>query len=124
MLSDRKPANSFRDLVVWQKAHVFVLGIYRLTSAFPKNEMFGLISQMRRAAVSIAANIAEGFRRRGAADKARFMNLAEGSLEEIRYYLILASDLDYADTSELSRDIDEVGRLLHAYTAQIRRSAS
>jgi len=80
-------------LVVWQKAHLFVLAVYRLTAGFPKQETYGLTSQMRRAAVSIAANIAEGFRRRGKADKARFMNIAEGSIEECRYYLILASDL-------------------------------
>jgi len=75
-----KPARTFHDLLVWQKAHRFVLEVYTLTAAFPKQETYGLSSQMRRAAVSIAANIAEGFRRRGRADKARFMNIAEGSV--------------------------------------------
>ena len=70
------PAKSFRDLVVWQKAHHLVLAVYAFTAAFPKHEVYGLSAQLRRAAVSIPANIAEGFRRRGRADKARFMNMA------------------------------------------------
>ena len=86
-------ARTFRDLLAWQRAHQFVLEVYTLTGAFPKQETYGLSQQMRRAAVSIPANIAEGFRRRGKADKARFMNMAEGSLEECRYYLILVKDL-------------------------------
>jgi four helix bundle protein len=91
----RPAARSFRDLLVWRKAHEFVLAVYAFTPAFPKQETYGLSQQLRRAAVSIPANIAEGFRRRGKPDKARFMNLAEGSLEECRYYLILAQDLGY-----------------------------
>jgi four helix bundle protein len=79
-----------------------VLAVYAFTAAFPKQETYGLTLQMRRSAVSIPANIAEGFRRRGKADKARFMNLAEGSVEESRYYLILASDLGYGDSNILS----------------------
>lgn len=78
----RPAARSFRDLLVWRKAHEFVLAVYTLTASFPKQETYGLALQMRRAAVSVPANIAEGFRRRGKVDKARFMNLAEGSLEE------------------------------------------
>ena len=81
-----KPARTFQDLLVWQKAHRFVLEVYVLTTGFPKQETYGLSLQMRRAAVSIPANIAEGFRRRGKADKARFMNIAEGSVEECRYF--------------------------------------
>lgn len=77
---------------------------------------------MRHAAVSIPANIAEGFRRRGRADKARFMNLAEGSVEESRYYLILASDLGYGDASSLMASLEEVSRLLNDYTAAILTS--
>ena len=86
-----KPARTFQDLLVWQKAHEFVLGIYTLTTDFPKQETYGLSLQMRRAAVSIPANIAEGFPRRGKADKARFMNMAEGSAEECRYFLLTSS---------------------------------
>jgi four helix bundle protein len=90
----RSPSKSFQDLIVWQKAHNFVLAVYRASAAFPKNETFGLTSQLRRAAVSVPANIAEGFVKRGKPDKARLMNVAQGSLEEARYYLILADDRD------------------------------
>jgi four helix bundle protein len=110
-----QPAKTFHDLIVWQKAHHFVLTVYSLTTAFPKHETYGLTSQFRRAAVSIPANIAEGFRRRGRPDKARFMKIAEVSLEECRYYLILARDLNYANTTNLQPDLEEVSRLLHGY---------
>ena len=111
MAPPRPPARSFRDLLVWRKAHEFVLAIYAFTAGFPKQETYGLSQQMRRVAVSIPANIAEGFRRRGKADKARFMNIAEGSLEECRYYLILAQDLCYGDTAKLHSVLEEVSRL-------------
>ena len=110
---------TFQDLLVWQKAHQFVLGVYALTAAFPKQETYGLSLQMRRASVSIPANIAEGFRRRGKAEKARFMNIAEGSVEECRYFLILVKDLGYGDTERLASLLEEVSRLLNAYTAGI-----
>ena len=121
---DRQPARTFRDLAVWRKAHEFVLAVYTFTAAFPQQETYGLVLQMRRAAVSIPANIAEGFRRRGKADKARFMNVAEASAEECRYFLILASDLGYGDTSELSSLLDEVSRMLNAYASAILASRS
>jgi len=73
-------ARSFRDLIVWQKAHHFVLEIYRYTRRFPKEEIYSLSSQFRRAAVSTPANIAEGFKERSRSDKARFMNISQGSL--------------------------------------------
>ena len=98
MPDSRPPARSFRDLLVWQKAHRFVLALYTFTATFPKQETYGLTSQMRRAAVSIPANIAEGFAKRSKPDKARYMNIAEGSVEESRYYLILAHDLGYGQT--------------------------
>ena len=79
---------------------------------------------MRRAAVSIPANIAEGFRRRSKADKARFMNMAEGSVEECRYFLILAKDLGYGDTQTLSVALEEVSRLLSAYSTAILTSST
>jgi four helix bundle protein len=97
----REPAKHFTELVVWQRAHAFVLGAYRLTAGFPAEERYGLTSQFRRAAVSIPANITEGFRKRSPADKARFLNIAEGSLEECRYYLILARDLEYGADARL-----------------------
>jgi four helix bundle protein len=89
-------AKSFKDLIVWQKAHEFVIEIYTLTKIFPHEEKFGLVSQMRRAAVSIPANIAEGFVKRSIRDKSKFYNIAQGPLEELKYYLILSQDLGYA----------------------------
>ena len=115
----RTPARTFQDLIVWQKAHQFVLGVYRFTDKFPKIELYGMTSQLRRAAVSIPANIAEGFKKTGRADKARFMNIAQGSLEECCYYLILAADLGYGKTKELDSQLDEIGRMLCSYAAAI-----
>jgi len=115
----RAPAKTFEDLVVWQKAHQFVLAVYRLSRMFPRSEIYGLSSQFRRAAVSIAANMAEGFRKRGNADKVRFLNIAQGSIEESRYYLILARDLDYGDVSAQRILLEEVSKLLEAYSNAI-----
>jgi four helix bundle protein len=117
------PARSFRDLLVWQKAHLLVLGVYRMTATFPKHELFGLSSQMRRAAVSVAANIAEGFKRRGRSDKARFMNISQASLEECRYFLILSQDLSYADTAPLLQLLDETSRFLDNYCHSLYSSS-
>jgi four helix bundle protein len=124
MLPRRPAAQTFRDLLVWQKAHEFVLGVYQLTTAFPRQETFGLSLQMRRAAVSIAANIVEGFAKRSKADKARYLNIAEGSLEESRYYLILSEDLGYGKTQELLQSLEEVSRLLNRYARAILASGS
>jgi four helix bundle protein len=111
-----QPSKTFRDILAWQKAHQFVLAVYSLTANFPKQETYGLTSQLRRAAVSIPANLAEGFRRRSRPDKVRFMNIAEASLEECRYYLILAADLNYADTTKEHLLLEEASRLLHVYS--------
>jgi four helix bundle protein len=124
MPSQRPAAHSFQDLVVWQKAHAFVLAVYRLTESFPEREKFGLSHQMRRAAVSVPANIAEGFGKRSQAEKARFLNIAEGSLEECRYYLILPHDLGYGQTTSLTASLEETSRLLNAYTRAILASGS
>ena len=120
----RVPARNFQDLIVWQKAHQFVLSVYRITKTFPREEIYGLTSQFRRAAVSVPANIAEGFKKKGRPDKARFMNMAQGSLEECRYYLILTKDLRYGETPKLFDQLDEVSRLLASYTAAITTSVS
>ena len=124
MAADGSTAKSktFGDLWVWQKAHQFVLAKYKITASFPNQETYGLVSQMRRAAVSIPANIAEGFKRRGKGDKLRFMNIAQASLEESRYYLILAKDLRYARTDEILALLEEVSRLLEAYCQAIHKS--
>ena len=118
------PAKGFQDLVVWQKAHQFVLLVYRFSECFPKSEIYGLISQLRRAAVSIPANIVEGFKKKTRPDKMRFLNISQGSLEECRYYLILARDLGYGDPEELMAQIEEVSKLLSSYLSSILNSDS
>jgi four helix bundle protein len=124
MQIEASKAKTFRDLKVWRKAHEFVIEVYRFTSAFLKSEIYGLSQQMRRAAVSIPANIAEGFARRGKSDKARFMNFAESSLEESRYYLILASDLGYGKTDKLMNALEKISSPLNAYARAIPASNS
>jgi four helix bundle protein len=119
MSEPRQSAKNFQELLVWQKAHKMVLDVYKISRCFPKEEIYGLTSQLRRSAVSVPANIAEGFRKKGPNDKARFFNIAQGSLEESRYYLLLSSDLQYANTTELQQKIDEVGKMLDAYIRSI-----
>jgi len=121
---NRQPAKTFEELVVWQKAHAFVLKAYPFSAKFPRDELFGLVSQLRRAAVSIPANIVEGFRRRSRAEKARFLNIAQSSLEEVRYYLMLAKDLRYGDSNSLQLELSEVSRLLEAYARAVLTSNS
>lgn len=89
--------HKFEDIIAWQKAHAFVILVYQTTRIFPDYEKFGLTSQFQRAAVSIAANIAEGYKKISKADKLRFLNMAQGSLEECRYYCILSRDIGYID---------------------------
>lgn len=114
----------FTELTVWQKAHAFVLGVYKLTKSFPKEETFGLTSQIRRAAISIPANIAEGYRRKGKKDKVHFFNISESSLEEVKYYLILVEDLNYCKSADLFVLSEEVGKLLNSYSKKILTSIS
>jgi four helix bundle protein len=118
-MNARPAARTFQDLLVWQKAHQFVMGVYRYSAGFPKAETDGLTSQFRRAAVSVPANIAEGFRKSGRQDKVRFMNIAQGSLEECRYYLILAHDLKYGENGVQMALLEEVSRMLDAYAKAI-----
>lgn len=119
-----RKAHSFKDLIVWQKAHKLVLNIYGITQSFPKEELFGLTSQIRVAAISIPANIAEGFGRQGTKDKLRFYNISLASLNEIKYYLLLINDLKYAESSELILDIEEVGKMLKSYSNKISENNS
>ena len=112
-------SKTFEDLIVWQKAHEFVLKAYEFTSKFPKEELYGLSSQFRRAAVSIPANIAEGFRKNGIKDKIRFYNIAEGSINECFYYLRLSSDLHYGDGSSMKESLEVVSKLLQSYSRSI-----
>lgn len=120
--SRRAAAKSFEDLVVWQKSHAWVLHVYRMSENFPAKENYALTSQLRRAAMSVPASIAAGFKKRGTRDKLRFFNIAQGSLEESRYFLILARDLGYADVREAQEKLEEVSRLLEAYYRTILNS--
>jgi four helix bundle protein len=117
------PPETFRDLLIWQKAHQFVLRVYTETQRFPADERFGITRQLRRSAVSIPANIAEGFVKRGVADKLRYLNIAQGSLEESRYYVILATDLGLAHLPELEKLLDECSRMIEGYSQTIRNSS-
>ena len=122
MTEVREPAKSFKDLVVWQKAHQLVLGVYKATKDFPKEEIFALTSQFRRSAVSVAANIAEGFKKKSPADKLRFLNISQGSLSETEYYLLLSQDLSYNKMELLMDQASEVGKLLESYMKAISRN--
>src|SRR3954464_13987674 len=117
-------SQSFREVIVWQKAHAFTLAVYRMSESFPKHELFALTSQLRRAAASVPANFVEGFRKRTTPDKLKFYNSAQASADECLYHLILAHDLHYADTSALKADLEEISRLLHGYMAGLHRRAA
>jgi four helix bundle protein len=120
----REASKTFTDLLVWQKAHQFVLAVYRDSQNYPRQEAYGLTSQFRRAAISVAANIAEGFKRRGKQDKIRFLNVSQASLEECRYYVILARDLKYGNSAGLMDSLAEVSKLLDGYLGTIQNSIS
>jgi len=118
-----EPAKTFQDLLVWQKAHQFVLEVYRLSDKFPKSEWYCLIPQIRRAAISVPSNIAEGFRKHTSPDKIRYLNIAQGSLEEVRYHLILAKDLGYADIEQAYALLEETSKLLDRYKRAIMKNS-
>lgn len=112
----------FRNLKVWEKAHRLTLDSYKATGTFPKAEMFGLTSQVRRAAASIAANIAEGCGKRGHAEFQRFLNIATGSASELEYHFLLARDLLFLDEAvyqRLSVSVVEVKRMLSALVRKV-----
>ena len=109
---------TFENIIAWQKAHQFVLTVYRITQSFPIEEVYGLTSQFRRAAVSIEANIAEGYKKLSKADKLRFMNISQGSIEECRDYILLSRDLQYIsdnDFTELHNMLEETSKMLYLY---------
>ena len=115
----------FQRVIAWQKAHEFVLLIYRISKHFPDDERFGLTSQLRRAAVSVEANIAEGYRKISRADKLRFLNIAQGSLEECRDYHVLAKDLGYINDEEYEQirvSLLMASKFLNAYCEGIRNN--
>ena len=99
----QKPIRDFTDILAWQEGHKLVLDIYRLTKKFPKEEIFGLVSQMRRAAVSVTSNIAEGFGRQGYKEKVQFFYVAQGSLIELKNQLLIARDIGYISTVEFTK---------------------
>jgi four helix bundle protein len=116
--------NSFKDLIVWQKSHQLVIAVYTTTKLFPKEEIFSLTNQVRRAAISIAANICEGYKKKTIPNQLNYINIAEGSLEEVKYYLILSKDLNYIDQTifgQLNNAAEEVGRLINGYEKAISK---
>jgi four helix bundle protein len=115
---------NYKDLRVWEEAHRLTLAIYTVTQAFPKDERFGLTSQVRRASASIAANLAEGCGRRSDGEMARFVQIAMGSGAELSYHLLLARDLGFLKNEEyadLSSAIDRVMRMLSALSGKVRK---
>ena len=122
---DNSFSRSFKDLECWQKAHEFVKAVYKTTKLFPRDELYGLTSQFRRAAVSIAANICEGYKKLSKADKLRFFNIAQGSLEECRYYMLLSLDIGYIDQNafdELEYLINGASWKLNGYAQAINNN--
>jgi len=116
------PLEKFERLDVWQAAHKLVVQVYKITEGLPSSQRFGLISQMQRSAVSIPANIAEGFKRRTLPDKCHFYNIAQGSLEELRYYFILCRDLGYElEHESVASQADQIGRMLTGLLRSLRK---
>ena len=114
---------SFRDLEVWQKAHVLVLEVYKVTAGFPSHEKYGIVSQLRRAAMSVPANIAEGFGRKGTREFLQCLAIGNGSLEEARYFLLLSTDLGYMpeeQNEKLQSRCDSIGQMLGALSRSLR----
>jgi four helix bundle protein len=122
---DSEPGTKgFEDLKAWQLARHLMIECHGLANTLPAVERFDLAPQLRRSSKSTPANIAEGYKKRGKADKLRFFNIAQGSLEECRYYCILTNDLEYGEVSELNQLLEEVSRLLEAYSRRILNSDS
>lgn len=111
---------SFTQLQVWKKAHQVVLDVYKATRSYPAQEQYGLTAQMRRAAISVPANIAEGFGRQSPKDKARMYNIANGSTEEMKYFVLLSKDLGYLpEPTPLTSSLEEISRMLRKLTQVI-----
>jgi len=121
---EREKAKSFRDLIVWQKSHELVLSVYSITKSFPREELFALVSQVRRSSTSVAANIAEAFKKKGTKDKLRMLNISQGSLSETEYYFILSKDLGYVsdDTLVLRGSRKVTGGIHESYKREMNHS--
>ena len=119
-------SRNYRDLIVWQRAHEFVLNVYRFTNSFPTDERFGLTSQLRRAAVSVPSNLVEGCGRGTDADLCRFCDIAMGSANEAEYQTLLATELGYLSDEQfqhLSDQIAQVKKMLYRFIEHLRRSS-
>jgi four helix bundle protein len=118
---------TFRELEVWRKSHIVVLEIYRVTNAFPKDERFGIVSQLRRAAYSVPANIAEGFGRRSTKELLQFLAIANGSLQEVWYFIYLSCDLGYLSKSEfdeMDKKLNSVAQMMAALSRSLKNRAN
>ncbi len=116
---------TFEDLIVWQKAHKLTLEIYRATKNFPKEEIYGITNQLRKAATSVSANIVEGHSRKSQKEFLQFLNISKGSLEEVKYFLILSKDLNYLKKDEfeiLLEQYNEASKILYAFTQSISKT--
>lgn len=116
--------SSFTDLIVWQKAHKLVLEIYLITKTFPREELYGLVDQMRRCAVSITSNIAEGFSRQGLKEKIQFYYVSLGSVTELQNQLLISRDLGYINNSQfndLANKTIEVHKLLNGLIKSLKK---
>ena len=114
----------FTDLKVWQRSHALVLKLYPVTRTFPPDERYGMISQMQRAVVSVPTNIAEGSKRQSNTDFAHFLNIAEGSLAETEYLIMLARDLGYIPEQNaelLLTEVDEIARMLYTFRTKVEQ---
>jgi four helix bundle protein len=117
----------FRGLTVWQRAHSITLAVYRSTRTFPREEIYGISSQMRRCSSSVAANIAEGCGRRGNPEFGRFLGMAMGSASELEYFLLLARDLNYLSSSAyelIAKDVSEMRRMLNSLISKVQRECT
>ncbi len=113
---------NYRDLQVWAKAHKLTLDLYRLSQTFPREEIYGLTSQLRRAAVSIGANLAEGCGRRTSTELARFVRIAMGSASELDYHLLISKDLGYLNANDFTRTaaaLTEVRKMLTSFLSSV-----
>ncbi|MCL5030756.1 MAG: four helix bundle protein [Bacteroidetes bacterium] len=118
---------TFEDLILWQKAHQLALFIYSITKNFPNEEKFGLVSQMRRAAISIPSNIVEGHSRKSKKEFINFLSIAKGSLNELRYQILLSKDLKYIDMKEfetVEQYFEEISKILYSFTRSLNKSIS
>lgn len=118
---------TFEELEAWKAAHALVLAVYAASQVFPRDEMFGITSQLRRCATSIPANLAEGFGRRSRKELLRYSNIADGSLQETKYFLVLARDLKYMsndDFDQLRQQAVRVGSLLGGLQRSLKKDNS